>query len=99
IRLATLSTGIVVPDIFFELMRQDKDIVLFSPYDIQKEYGKRMSEISMTEMYYELLNNPNIRKLKRINARKLYTEVKKVQIESGYPFEMFDDNVNRVHPL
>lgn len=99
IRLATLSTGIIVPDIFFELMRQDKDIVLFSPYDIQKEYGKRMSEISMTEMYYELLNNPNIRKLKRINARKLYTEVKKVQIESGYPFEMFDDNVNRVHPL
>ncbi|MFJ7982368.1 class 1b ribonucleoside-diphosphate reductase subunit alpha [Lysinibacillus xylanilyticus] len=99
VRLSTMSTGIILPDIFFELMRQDKDIVLFSPYDIQKEYGKRMSEISMTEMYYNLLDNPNIRKLKRINARKLYTEVKKSQIESGYPFEMFDDNVNKAHPL
>lgn len=99
IRLATLSTGIIIPDIFFELMRQDKDIVLFSPYDIKKEYGKTMSEISITEMYYEFLDNPNIRKLKRINARKLYTDVKKTQIESGYPFEMFDDNVNGVHPL
>lgn len=99
IRLATLSTGIIVPNIFFELMKRDKDIVLFSPYDIQKEYGKRMSEISMSEMYYELLDNPNIRKLKRINARKLYTEVKKAQFESGYPFEVFDDNVNARHAL
>src|SRR5690606_15094064 len=28
IRLATLSTGIIVPSIFFELMKRDKDIVL-----------------------------------------------------------------------
>ncbi|QPQ36555.1 MULTISPECIES: class 1b ribonucleoside-diphosphate reductase subunit alpha [unclassified Lysinibacillus] len=99
IRLATLSTGIIIPSIFFELMKRDKDIVLFSPYDIYKEYGKRMSEISITEMYYELLDNPNIRKIKRLNARRLYTEVKKAQFESGYPFEIFDDNVNDVHPL
>ncbi len=99
IRLATLSTGIIIPSIFFELMKKDKDIVLFSPYDIYKEYGKRMSEISITEMYYELLDNPNIRKIKRLNARKLYTEVKKAQFESGYPFEIFDDNVNDAHPL
>jgi len=99
IRLATLSIGVIVPDIFFELMKRDKDVVLFSPYDIYREYGKRMSEISMSEMYYELLDNPNIRKLKRVNARKLYTEIKKAQFESGYPFEVFDDNVNARHPL
>ncbi|QIC46175.1 class 1b ribonucleoside-diphosphate reductase subunit alpha [Lysinibacillus sphaericus] len=99
IRLATLSTGIIIPSIFFELMKRDKDIVLFSPYDIFKVYGKRMSEISISDMYYELLDNPKIRKIKRLNARRLYTEVKKAQFESGYPFEIFDDNVNDVHPL
>ncbi|MCR8851841.1 class 1b ribonucleoside-diphosphate reductase subunit alpha [Lysinibacillus fusiformis] len=99
IRLATLSTGIIIPSIFFDLMKRDKDIVLFSPYDIYKVYGKRMSEISISEMYYELLDNPKIRKIKRLNARRLYTEVKKAQFESGYPFEIFDDNVNDVHPL
>lgn len=99
IRLATLSTGVIIPDIFFNLMKKDKDIVTFSPYDIYREYGLRMSEISMTEMYYELLDNPNIRKLKRLNARKLYTEIKKTQFESGYPFEIFDDNVNNAHAL
>jgi ribonucleoside-diphosphate reductase alpha chain len=99
IRLATLSTGIIVPNIFFELMKRDKDIVLFSPYDIYKVFGKRMSEISLSEMYYELLDHPDIRKLKRLNARKLYTEIKKAQFESGYPFEVFDDNVNEAHVL
>lgn len=99
IRLATLSTGIILPDIFFELMRKDEDIILMSPYDIERAYGKRMSEISLTDMYEELLANPAIRQIKRLNARKLYTEVKKAQFESGYPFEIFDDNVNNAHPL
>lgn len=99
IRLATLSTGVVIPSVFFELMKRDEDIALFSPYDIFREYGKRMSELSITEMYDELLNNDNIRKLKYINARKLYTDIKKAQFESGYPFEIFDDNVNDAHAL
>lgn len=99
IRLATLSTGVIIPDIFFELMKKDKDIVLFSPYDIKNVYGKRMSEIDINEVYYDLLDNPEIRKIKRINARRLYTEIKKSQFESGYPFEIFDTNVNNAHPL
>lgn len=99
IQLVTLSTGVVIPDIFFELMEKDKDIFLFSPYDIYKEYGIHMSDFDMTEMYHELLDNPRIRKIKRINARRLYTDVKKTQIESGYPFEMYWDTVNDAHPL
>jgi ribonucleoside-diphosphate reductase alpha chain len=99
IRLATLSTGVVMPNIFFELLKDDKDIYLFSPYDIKKKYGKRMSEINMSEVYHELVDDPNVRKLKKINSRKLYTEVKKTQIESGYPFEMFEDNVRKGNPL
>lgn len=99
IQLVTLSTGVVIPDIFFELAKQDKDMFLFSPYDIYKEYGVQMSDFDMTKMYYELLDNPNIRKIKRVNARRMYTDVKKTQIESGYPFEMYWDTVNDNHPL
>ncbi len=80
-------------------MKKDKEIVIYSPYDIYKEYGKRMSEINITEMYYQLLDNPKIRKIKRLNARKLYTEIKKSQFESGYPFEVYIDNANDVHAL
>lgn len=97
--LSSLSTGIIIPGIFFKLMRQNKDFVLFSPYDIKKEYGINMSDMDMSKMYYELLDNPNIRNIKRVNARRLYNEIKKTQAESGYPFELFDDNVNNAHAL
>lgn len=99
IQLATLSTGVIVPDIFMKLMENEEDIYLFSPYDIFKEYGIRMSDFDFTNRYHELVDNPNIRKLKRINAAKLYNDVKKTQIESGYPFEFYVDTANEFHPL
>lgn len=99
IQLATLSTGVIIPDIFMKLMENDEDIYLFSPYDIYKEYNIRMSDFDFTNRYHELVNNPNIRKLKRINASKLYNDVKKTQIESGYPFEFYTDTANDFHPL
>lgn len=93
IRIKSLSLGVVVPDIAFHLARENKDMALFSPYDIQREYGKPMSDISITEEYENLLNNPNITK-KFISARKLFQQIAEVQFESGYPFILFDDIAN-----
>lgn len=97
-RIKTLSLGLIVPDKFFELAEKDYDMYLFSPYSIEKEYGKKMSEIYITEMYDELVDNPNIRK-KKISARDLLTMIASVQVESGYPYMFFEDNVNKQHPL
>lgn len=97
-RIKTLSLGLIVPDKFFELVEKDYDMYLFSPYGIYKEYGKRMSEINITEMYDELVENPNIRK-KKISARDLLTMIAQLQVESGYPYFFFEDNANKVHPL
>jgi ribonucleoside-diphosphate reductase alpha chain len=38
---------------------------------VKKEYGVPMSDISITEEYERMVDNPNIRKTK-INARKLF---------------------------
>lgn len=97
-RIKTLSLGLIVPDKFFELVEKDYDMYLFSPYGIYKEYGKRMSEINITEMYDELVENPNIRK-KKISARDLLTMIAQLQVESGYPYFFFEDNANKAHPL
>jgi ribonucleoside-diphosphate reductase alpha chain len=97
-RIKTLSLGLIVPDKFFELVEKDYDMYLFSPYGIYKEYGKRMSEISITEMYDELVENPNIRK-RKISARDLLNMIAQIQVESGYPYLFFEDNANRVHAL
>ena len=97
IRIKTLSLGVVVPDITFELARENRDMYLFSPYDIERVYGKPFSDISVTEHYNELVNDERIRKTK-INARKFFQTLAEIQFESGYPYIMFEDTVNRANP-
>ena len=70
---------------------------LFSPYDVARIYGKPMSELSITEHYADMVNNKAIRK-RKINAREFFRILAEIQFESGYPYIMFEDNVNRANP-
>lgn len=97
VRIKSLSLGVVIPDITFELAKENKKMALFSPYDIKREYGKPMSDISITEEYQNLLNNPRIKKT-FISARKFFQTIAEVQFESGYPYIMYEDTVNRRNP-
>ena len=98
IRIKTLSLGVVIPDITFELAKKNDDMYLFSPYDIERVYGVPMSDISVTEKYYEMVDNPEIRK-KKISARKLFMTLAEISLQSGYPYILFEDNANRAHAL
>ncbi|WP_417674850.1 class 1b ribonucleoside-diphosphate reductase subunit alpha [Pseudodonghicola sp.] len=98
IRIKTLSLGVVVPDITFELAKKNEDMYLFSPHDVEKVYGRAFSEISVTEKYHEMVDNPRIRK-KKINARAFFQTIAEIQFESGYPYIMFEDTVNRANPV
>jgi len=98
IRIKTLSIGLIVPDITLKLARDNEEMYLFSPYDVERVYGVPFSEISVTEKYYEMVADSRIRK-KKINARKLFQRVAEIQFESGYPFIMYEDHVNRASQL
>ena len=98
IRIKTLSLGVVIPDITFELAKENKDMYLFSPHDIQKVYGVPFSEISVTEKYEEMVDDKRIKK-KKINARAFFQTLAEIQFESGYPYIMFEDTVNRANPI
>lgn len=97
IRIKTLSLGVVVPDITFELARNNEDMYLFSPYDVKKVTGQPLSQHSVTDRYREWVDDPRIRKTK-VPARLFFQELASVQFESGYPYVLFDDNVNRANP-
>jgi len=56
IRIKTLSLGVVIPDITFELAKKNADMYLFSPHDVEKVYGVPFSEISVTEKYEEMVD-------------------------------------------
>ena len=98
IRIKTLSLGVVVPDITFELARNNEDMYLFSPYDVERVYGVPFSEISVTEKYREMIEDARIRKSK-IKAREFFQIIAEIQFESGYPYLMFEDTVNRANPI
>ena len=98
IRIKTLSIGVVIPDITIELAKNNEDMYLFSPYDVERVYGKAMSDISVTELYQEMVDDARIKKSK-IKARDLFQRIAELQFESGYPYIVYEDNVNKVNPI
>ena len=98
IRIKTLSLGVVIPDVTFELAKRNEDMYLFSPHDVQKVYGVPFSEISVSEKYDEMVDDKRIKK-KKINAREFFQTIAEIQFESGYPYVMFEDTVNRTNPI
>nr|WP_283011244.1 class 1b ribonucleoside-diphosphate reductase subunit alpha [Cronobacter turicensis]MDI7405248.1 class 1b ribonucleoside-diphosphate reductase subunit alpha [Cronobacter turicensis] len=98
IRIKTLSLGVVIPDITFELAKANAQMALFSPYDVERIYGKPFGDISVSEMYTQLVEDERIRK-RYISARELFQRMAEIQFESGYPYIMYEDTVNRANPI
>nr|WP_151953000.1 class 1b ribonucleoside-diphosphate reductase subunit alpha [Brevibacterium sp. Marseille-P9724] len=98
IRIKTLSLGVIIPDITFHLAKKNEPMYLFSPYDVESVYGVPFTEISVTEKYYEMVDDARIKKTK-INAREFFQTLAEIQFESGYPYIMYEDTVNRANPI
>jgi ribonucleoside-diphosphate reductase alpha chain len=98
VRIKTLSLGVVVPDITFELAKKDEDMYLFSPYDVERVYGVPFADISVSEKYHEMVDDPRIKKSK-MKAREFFQTLAEIQFESGYPYIMFEDTVNAANPI
>ncbi|MEP8936712.1 class 1b ribonucleoside-diphosphate reductase subunit alpha [Enterobacter mori] len=98
IRIKTLSLGVTIPDITFRLAKENAEMALFSPYDIERIYGKAFGDVAINDLYDELVADERIRK-KYINARDFFQTLAEIQFESGYPYIMYEDTVNRANPI
>lgn len=98
IRVKTLSLGVVIPDQFYHLLQSNQPMYLFSPYDVEREYQMPFSYVDLTAEYHKMVANDRIRKY-RVNARELEQEISKLQQESGYPYIINSDTVNRQNPI
>lgn len=98
VRVKTLSLGVIVPDKYYELVRKNEPMYLFSPYSVEKVYGKPFSYVDITKDYDKMVNDDRIKKYK-IQARDLEDEISKLQQESGYPYVLNIDTVNRENPI
>ncbi|NIJ04941.1 ribonucleoside-diphosphate reductase alpha chain [Frigoribacterium faeni] len=98
IRIKTLSLGVVVPDVTFELAKNNEDMYLFSPYDVEKVYGIPFGDVPISEKYREMVADGRIKKTK-IKARDFFQTIAEIQFESGYPYIVFEDTVNAANPI
>ncbi|MCG7438586.1 class 1b ribonucleoside-diphosphate reductase subunit alpha [Corynebacterium freneyi] len=98
IRIKSLSLGVVIPDITFELAKRNDDMYLFSPYDVERVYGRAFADVNISENYDDMVEDPRIRKTK-LNARAFFQTLAEIQFESGYPYIMFEDTVNAANPI
>ncbi|AZZ60923.1 class 1b ribonucleoside-diphosphate reductase subunit alpha [Oenococcus sp. UCMA 16435] len=98
IRVKTLSLGLTVPNKFYELTEKGEQMALFSPADVEKVYGVPFNYVDLTKEYDNMVANDEIQK-HWIDARNLEMEISKLQQESGYPFVINLDIVNRANPI
>jgi len=98
IRIKTLSLGVVIPDITFQLAKENQPMALFSPYDVERIYGQAFGDISISKKYAEMLADDRIRKT-YIQPRDFFQTLAEIQFESGYPYIMYEDSVNRDNPI
>ena len=98
VRIKTLSLGLVIPDITYQLAAKGEMMYRFSPYDVERVYGRPFSEVDITKEYYNMVDNKEIRKTKQ-DAREFLADVAAVQFQSGYPYILNVDNANAQNPI
>lgn len=104
-RIKSLSVGLIVPQKFLDLAKENKPMYVFAPRTVYEAYGQHLDDMDIDEMYDDLLNNPKVRKKmleangNPMTARDLLIKIAMIQFESGYPYIMFKTNANKQHPL
>ncbi|GMK47619.1 ribonucleoside-diphosphate reductase [Paenibacillus glycanilyticus] len=99
VRIKTLSIGLITPDKFYALAAADQPLYVFGPYSVSKAYGRHLDDMDITEMYDELLANPDVKKRQVGTAREMLERIAITQLQSGYPYIANVDNANRAHAL
>lgn len=98
-----LFTGVCIPDLFMEKVRNREDWYLFCPYEVEKEMGFKLQDFydeergkgTFRNKYQECIDNQNLNK-KRVSAIEVMKGIMKSQLESGTPYMFYRDQVNRL---
>ncbi len=94
---------LVIPDEFMRRVENKQEWILVDPYEVKAQLGIDLAELwgeDFERAYSEIeaeLNN-KITLYKKINARELFKEIMRSQIETGMPYLAFKDTINRANP-
>ena len=89
IRLRTLSLGVVIPDITFELAKRNEDMYLFSPYDVKRVRRSVLPTSGHREVLRDGRRRPHPKA--QDQARRVLPDSRRVAVRAGYLYIMFED--------
>lgn len=94
--------AVSIPDLFMKRLKEDGDITLFDPHEIEDLYdGKRLQDTFDKEFeafYLKLEQDERVTMKKTIKAKELFKKFLKSTVETGMPYVFFRDTVNRLNP-
>ena len=91
---------VVLSDLFMKRVEENLDWTFVDPFEIRKKYDVELCELygEKFEEIYKLIEKDSSLELKKvINARELFKEIMKVQIETGMPYIFFKDRANYIN--
>lgn len=97
-RIQTLSLGLLVPDKFIQLSKENKNFFVFEPHTVYKKYKQHLPDMDMNVWYEKLAEDDDIIK-KEYSARFILNKIARSQFESGYPYIIYIDSANKYNPL
>lgn len=104
LRTHDLFTGVCIPDLFMECVREREDWYLFDPYEVravmgfslEDSYDEARGQGTFRERYMACVQNANLTK-ETIPAIEIMKRIMKSQLETGSPFMFYRDEVNRAN--
>lgn len=92
VRARDLFYALWVPNLFMESVIHDSDWYLMNPSvskNLSNVYGKEFEQLYMSYVEKNLYT-------KKIKARELWTEITRIQIETGSPYILYKDRANQL---
>lgn len=105
LRAHDVFTGVCIPDIFMEAVRDRRDWYLFDPHEIRKLLGYSLEDSfdeergkgTFRQRYQECVDHPLLQRV-RVPAIDVMKRIMKSQLETGTPYMFYRDEVNRMNP-
>ena len=94
---------VIIPDEFMRRVEKKQDWVLVDPYEVKENLGIELAETwgESFEAAYSQIEAQLDKKItlyKKVNARELFKEIMRSQVETGMPYLAFKDTINSANP-
>lgn len=88
---------VVLSDLFMKRAEENLPWTLVDPYEIRQKYNIELCELygeKFEDIYKKIEADDSLTLKKVVQARELFKEIMKVQIETGMPYIFFKDRAN-----